>query len=100
LLPSVQLTVVSSSEFVKLFRAPYEFVPPGLVHVQTPTLVVYGDHEVPPVKVQGQQFVRTVAAGTLREVAGAGHLVNQDQPRVFNDTCGTALERVTPPQVA
>lgn len=91
---------VSPEEFRKLFRALYEFVPPDVAHVQTPTLVVYGDHEAPPVKVQGDRIARTVASGSVREIADAGHLVNQDQPAAFNSACAAFLESIRRPQPA
>lgn len=81
------LDQVSPDEYRKIFRALYEFVPPDLAHVQTPTLVLYGDHEAPPVKRQGERLARTVARGASQEIPGAGHLVNQDNPRAFNTAC-------------
>lgn len=75
---------VSPAEYVKIFRALYEFVPPDLSSVETPTLVVAGDREAPPVKVQGERLARTLPNGTYRELADAGHLVNQDAPAAFN----------------
>jgi pimeloyl-ACP methyl ester carboxylesterase len=85
---------VSPTEFRKVFRALYDFVPPDLSHVQTPTLVVYGDHEAPPVRVQGNQIASTVVSGSVREIADAGHLVNQDQPHAFNDACTAFFESI------
>ncbi|MFB6155824.1 MAG: alpha/beta fold hydrolase [Haloferacaceae archaeon] len=81
------LDAVSASEFRKIFRALYTFVPPDLSHVRTPTLVLYGDHEAPPVKRQGEHLAETVARGSWREIPGAGHLVNQDDPEAFNAAC-------------
>lgn len=75
---------VSPAEYVKIFRALYEFVPPDLSSVETPTLVVAGDREAPPVKVQGERLARTLPNGTYRELADAGHLVNQDAPAAFD----------------
>ncbi len=86
---------VSSAEFRKVFGALYEFEPPALSHVETPTLVLYGDHEAAPVKRQGAHLAATVGCEPT-EIPGAGHLVNQDRPEAFNDACETffaALER-------
>jgi len=89
---------VSAAEFRKVFRALYEFVPPDLAHAATPTLVVYGDHEALPVKVQGDRIARTVASGSVREIADAGHLANQDQPEAFNSACAAFFESIHRPQ--
>jgi pimeloyl-ACP methyl ester carboxylesterase len=62
-------------------------VPPDLSHVQTPTLVLYGDHEASPVKRQGERLADTLASGSWQEIPDAGHLVNQDNPRAFNAAC-------------
>ena len=78
---------ISPDEYLKIFRALYEFVPPDLSAVRTPTLVLYGDHESPLVKRQGRRLADTLAGGSYREIAEAGHLVNQDNPRAFNAAC-------------
>ncbi len=83
---------VSKREFRKVFSALYTFDPPTLSAVQTPTLVVYGDHEAPQVKRQGQQIAETVVNGRLEEIEAAGHLVNQDQPAAFNTVIADFLE--------
>lgn len=75
---------VSPDEYRKIFQALYQFVPSDLSHVQTPILVLYGDHEAPPVKRQGERLADTVSHGFRREIAHAGHLVNQDNPALFN----------------
>jgi len=78
-------------EFLKVFDALYSFDPPDLSGVETPTLVVYGEHESPLVKRQGRQIAGMVADGTVREIADAAHLVNQDRPDAFNEAVGTFL---------
>jgi pimeloyl-ACP methyl ester carboxylesterase len=78
---------VSVDEFLKIFQTLYGHAPPDLSHVRTPTLVLYGDHEAPPVKRQGKRLARTVAHGSWQELSGAGHLVNQDAPRAFDGAC-------------
>lgn len=81
------LAAISPDEYRKIFQALYEFVPPDLSHVQVPTLVLYGDHEAPAVKHQGERLAETVAHGSWQEIPDAGHLVNQDNPRAFNAAC-------------
>lgn len=78
---------ISPAEYTKIFRALYRYVPPDLSGVGTPTLVLAGDHEAPPVKVQGKRLAATLQQGTYRELPDAGHLVNQDEPEAFNRAC-------------
>lgn len=87
---------MSASEFRKVFRALYEFDPPTLSHVSTPTLVLYGDQETPLVKRQGQRLAGTVSNGSSLEIPRSGHLVNQDQPVAFNDACATFFDSLSP----
>lgn len=78
---------VSPDEYRKIFQALYEFVPPDLSHVQTPMLVLYGEHEAQPVKRQGERLAETVSHSFPQEIPHAGHLVNQDNPEAFNAAC-------------
>ena len=85
---------IPSAEYTKIFRAIYEFVPPDLSDVQTPTLVLSGDHEAPPVKVQGKRLAATLPRGSYTEIPDAGHLVNQDNPDAFDEAVATFLAEV------
>ncbi len=85
---------VSRAEFRKIFDALYAFDPPELSHVTTPTLVVYGEAEAPPVKRQGRRIAAAVDDGRWTEVPDAGHLVNQDNPQTFNDVCAAFLSDI------
>ncbi|MEA5407819.1 hypothetical protein VB773_09755 [Haloarculaceae archaeon H-GB2-1] len=78
---------VSPDEYRKIFQALYEYESPDLSHVEVPTLVLYGDHEAPLVKRQGERLATTVGRGSSREISNAGHLVNQDAPDSFNEAC-------------
>jgi non-heme chloroperoxidase len=88
---------ISATEFQKIFRALYERVAPTLSHVSTPTLVLYGDHEVPLVKRQGERIARTVQTGTAQSIPDSGHLVNQDQSEAFNEACSSFFDGLAPP---
>jgi pimeloyl-ACP methyl ester carboxylesterase len=90
-LESVERT--SSEEFKKVFRALYRFEPPALDGVSVPALIVYGEHEAPPVKRQSDDLARTLGGRAVR-VAGAGHLVNQDNPEAFNATLARFLSEL------
>ena len=90
------LADIPPDEYRKIFAALYEFVPPDLSHVGTPILVLYGDREAPAVKCQGERLAATAPRGTWREIPDAGHLVNQDNPRAFNDACAAFFATVVP----
>jgi len=87
---------ISATEFQKIFAALYERVAPTLSHVSTPTLVLYGDEEIPLVKRQGERIARTVQTGTAQSISDSGHLVNQDQSKAFNDACSTFFDGLAP----
>jgi non-heme chloroperoxidase len=88
----------SRDEYLKVFRAIYQFEPPNLSHVQTPMLVLYGDHEVSQGKRQGRQIASTVANGWWQEISNAGHLVNQDNAQEFNAATAEFLAGLKPAQ--
>jgi pimeloyl-ACP methyl ester carboxylesterase len=85
---------VSPSEFRKIFDALYQFDPPALSGVSTPTLVVYGDEESALLKRQGEQILAAVERGEQAVVPEAGHLVNLDDPEAFNAACSRFLGRI------
>ncbi|QCW03951.1 alpha/beta fold hydrolase [Natrinema pallidum] len=85
---------IPSTEFRKIFDALYRYDPPALTGVETPTLVVHGEQEAPLVKRQGRQIAAAVADGDQRELAGSGHLVNQDRPLAFNAIAADFLDRL------
>lgn len=84
---------VEDEEYRKIFDALYRFDPPELSHVETPTLVVHGDQEAPPVKRQSRAIASEVDDGAWLELADSGHLVNQDRPAAFNEATTQFLER-------
>jgi len=86
---------IPSAEYRKIFEALYQYDPPALTGLETPTLVVHGEQEVPLVKRQGAQIATAVADGTRLELSDSGHLVNLDRPRAFNRVTADFLESVT-----
>lgn len=78
---------IATADFIKVFDALYEFDPHDLSEIETPTLVIYGDHEAPPVKAQNESLARRLDADRV-VIDGAGHLANRDDSVAFN----TALE--------
>lgn len=83
----------SSAEFKKIFDALYRFEPPALDDVSVPALVVFGEHEAPPVRRQSKELARTLGGRAVR-VSGAAHLVNQDSPAAFNATLAEFLSEI------
>ena len=87
---------VSPDEYRKIFRALYDFDPPDLSHVRTPTLVLAGVQEAPMVTDQGKRLAKTLPYGVWRELPDAGHLVNQDNPEAFNAACAEFFATLPP----
>ncbi|SEV87991.1 alpha/beta fold hydrolase [Natrinema salifodinae] len=83
---------IAANEFLKIFGALYRYDPPALTDVETPTLVVHGDQEAPPVKRQGRQIASAVADGECLVLSESGHLVNRDRPRTFNAATAAFLD--------
>jgi non-heme chloroperoxidase len=70
---------IDTREFRKIYRALYDYDPPTLDHVETPTMAIYGRGESPLVKRQGRRVADRVEA-----VEDAAHMVNRDNPEAFN----------------
>ncbi|MFB6164576.1 MAG: alpha/beta fold hydrolase [Haloarculaceae archaeon] len=85
---------VSREEYLGIFRALYEYVAPDLAGVETPTVVVYGEHEAPLVKRQGRQLAAAVQRGSVTEIPDAAHLVNEDNPEAFNAAVAQFLAEI------
>lgn len=84
---------MSEAEFRKVFSALYRFEPPALDDLSVPARVVYGEHEAPPVKRQSKRLASALDADVYR-VAGAAHLVNQDNPDGFDRVLSGLLDEV------
>lgn len=80
-------------EFRKTFAALYRFDPPELDGLSIPARIVYGDGEAPPVKRQSERLARTLDCA-VHEIPDAAHLVNQDNPRKFNEVLSELLDEV------
>ncbi|WP_336326541.1 alpha/beta fold hydrolase [Halovenus sp. HT40] len=85
---------VPKAEYTKIFRALYEHEPVSLSHVETPLLVLYGDHEAPSIKRQGRQLAEQTPHGQRLEISDAAHLVNQDNPEAFNEACSEFITTI------
>jgi len=87
---------VPASEYSKIFRVIYESEPADISDVTAPLLVLAGDHEAGRIKRQGQDLAEEAPRGRYREIADAGHLVNQDNPAAFNSACSEFFPMVDP----
>jgi 3-oxoadipate enol-lactonase len=70
-----------------LFRRDSFVVPPAtqrLAEIEAPTLLVVGDRHVPDVQNEARLVEAGIAGVKKVVIAGAGHLVNIEQPEAFN----------------
>ena len=55
-----------------------------LADVATPAMVVVGDRDVPGFREMSAVLARRIPGAEFRVVAGAGHMVNMEQPAAVN----------------
>ncbi len=61
--------------------------PPGfkrLPEIQAPTLIIFGDQDVPGMQFVAQQLHTKIHGSSLVEIPGADHIVNMSKPSEFN----------------
>lgn len=80
---------IDTREFHKIYRALYDYDPPTLDHVETPTMAIYGRGESALVKRQGKRVAERVVA-----IDDAAHLVNCDNPEAFNARVAAFLDEI------
>jgi 3-oxoadipate enol-lactonase len=56
-----------------------------LEHVTAPTLVAVGDRDVPCFREMSAVLARRIPGAQYHVIAGAGHMVNLEQPAAVND---------------
>ncbi|ELZ98136.1 alpha/beta hydrolase fold protein / chloride peroxidase [Haloferax mucosum ATCC BAA-1512] len=80
-----------TDEFAKVLRAIAAFHETEVVlaAISVPTLVLYGEHELPFIKHHAEKLKREIPTVTVREVPGAGHASNLDNPAFFEDALRT-----------
>jgi pimeloyl-ACP methyl ester carboxylesterase len=69
----------------------------ALEDVAAPTLVAVGDQDVPGFREMSAVLARRVPGAEYRVVAGAGHMVNMEQPAAVNDLLTRFLARLPVP---
>ena len=57
----------------------------ALEDVTAPTLVAVGDRDVPGFREMSAVLARRIPGAEYRVVAGAGHMVNMEQPAAVNE---------------
>lgn len=86
---------VPEAEYPKIFGAMHDAEPVDLSHVETPLLVLYGEHEANRIKRQGRQLAERTGNGRWREIPSSAHLVNQDNPEAFDSACAEFFRTVS-----
>jgi pimeloyl-ACP methyl ester carboxylesterase len=68
--------------------------PVDLARIEVPTLVLYGENDLPFVKRQAEHLAAHLPDVRLEQVADAGHAANLDQPEAFNAAIRGFVEEV------
>jgi 3-oxoadipate enol-lactonase len=83
-----------------LGQDPHRQVPPRpievLEDVTAPALVVAGAQDVPGFREMSAVLARRIPGAEYHVVAGAGHMVNMEQPAAVNDLLNRFLDRLAP----
>lgn len=87
---------IDTDEFVKIVRSMTRFheLTVDLTRISVPTLVLYGENELPFVKRHAAEIAAHVSDVAVREIPDAGHASNLDNPDAFTDALRTFLTRV------
>ena len=65
----------------------------ALRSLQTPVLIIGGEHDLPSRHAAADELTLALPAATRRRVRGAGHLPNLDNPRAYDELLSEFLER-------
>jgi pimeloyl-ACP methyl ester carboxylesterase len=86
---------ISTDEFAKIMRAMRAFPATEIDYaaIDAPTLVLYGEHEPAFLRRQAGKLAAAVPGALIREVPGAGHGSNLDEPAFFTAAVREVLER-------
>jgi pimeloyl-ACP methyl ester carboxylesterase len=89
---------IATDEFVKVVRSMTRFhdVAVDLAAISVPTLVVYGERELPFVKHHAARLAAHLSDVEVVEIPGAGHASNLDDPETFTGVLRAFLGRTTP----
>lgn len=87
---------METDEFVKVVRAmtrAHEH-PIDLEQIKVPTLVLYGENDLPFVERQAEHLAARLPDVRLEAIADAGHAANLDQPEAFNAAVRGFVEEI------
>ncbi|SEO77808.1 Pimeloyl-ACP methyl ester carboxylesterase [Halogranum amylolyticum] len=89
---------VTTDEFVKIVRSMTRFhdVTVDLTAISVPTLVVYGEKELPFVTQHAARLAAHLARVDVVEIPGAGHASNLDDPETFTGALRAFLDWIAP----
>ncbi|MCL6578792.1 MAG: alpha/beta hydrolase [Candidatus Bathyarchaeota archaeon] len=65
-----------------------------LSEIATPTLVIIGDQDVPDIHAVGDVLEKNIRGAKKIVIKGAGHIVNMEKPKEFNQTVLNFLEKL------
>jgi pimeloyl-ACP methyl ester carboxylesterase len=87
---------VATAEFAKVVRAMARFheLSVDFSAIEVPTLVVYGENDLPFTERHAAAITTEIADVEVAEIADAGHASNLDDPEAFSDLLRSFLERV------
>jgi pimeloyl-ACP methyl ester carboxylesterase len=78
---------MATEEFAKVIRALARFheTPVGYRSISVPTLVLYGEHDAGFIRQHAPALTDAIRGAEIREVPGAGHASNLDNPEFVTD---------------
>jgi pimeloyl-ACP methyl ester carboxylesterase len=78
---------MATTEFAKVIRALARFheTPVGYRSISVPTLVLYGEHDAEFIRQHAPVLADNIRGAEVREVPGAGHASNLDNPEFVTD---------------
>ena len=91
---------MATDEFAKVIRAVATFheTETDYATISAPTLVLYGEHEPAFVRRHAPKLGSAIPNASVREVPGAGHASNLDNPEFFTDAVREFLGAVHSPE--
>ncbi len=66
----------------------------ALEHLATPVLVAVGERDVPGFREMAAVLARRIPGAQYRVVAGAGHMINMEQPAVVNELLAQFIDQL------
>jgi pimeloyl-ACP methyl ester carboxylesterase len=85
---------MSTSEYVKMYGAIYDFDLVDLSTIRVPTLLLNGEHESGSVHRHAKYIQQVIPHAEATIIPGAGHISNMENPVAFNDALERFLTRV------